>query len=261
MLNILAIARKELRVYFATMIAYVVIGVFMLLNGYMFVQLVGRYSQFMMQAMQMPQMMDQLSVTYLIAQPLVMNMGVFLIFFIPMLTMRLIAEEKKQRTFELLMTVPVRVWDIVLGKYLAALAVLAIMLLLTLTFPFALDLVNTEGRVIVWKTVASAYAGLFLVGAVFISIGLFWSATTENQLVAGVLALFTLLFLWVISWAASQAEGINKQILEHLSVLSHMQNFGNGLLELKSLVYLLSAAFFGLFLTHKVVEAQRYAGN
>ncbi len=257
----LAIARKEITLYFTTMIAYVVIGLFLLINGFMFVQLVGRFMQFTMQAMQQPQMSEQLNVTYLITQPLVLNMGVFLVFFIPALTMRLIAEEKRQKTYELLMTTPIGLWDIVLGKYLAAMFVLTVMIGLTFAYPLLVNLYSADSGGVAWSTVLSAYLGLFLVGAVFVAIGLFCSSVTENQIVAAILALAALLLLWIINWAATSADdGTVKAVLQHISVLDHLQNFTAGLIELKSLVYLIGAAFFGLFLTHKVLETQRYAG-
>jgi len=256
MRNSLAIAGRELRSYFVTPLAYVVLAVFSLITGYFFLQIVRFFQLQSMQYIQFkaPQMLERMNVTDMVLRPLFLNILVFFLFMVPFMTMRLIAEERKQGTFELLMTTPVRPWEIVAGKYLAGLGELAALIGVTFFFPAILMVVSD----IEWQTVVLSYVGMFLLGAALVSLGLFFSALTDSQMVAAVMTFGVFLLLWVIGWAADGASDRWKPILEQISVLEHVEPFTKGILRVRDLAYYMSVIFLGVFLTHRVVEAQRW---
>ena len=155
-------------------------------------------------------------------EPFFNNMTIILMFLLPMLTMRLFADEKKMRTEELLLTSPVRISAIIIGKYLAALIIYAIILLLTATYAvFVFANGNPEAAPLL-----VAYLGLFLLGAVFIAIGLFASALTENQVIAAVISFPAIMLIWVISWVGESGPGPGSGILTYLSFFSHFTEHG-----------------------------------
>src|SRR5436190_4800716 len=198
MRNILAIAHKELRSYFTSPIAYIVIGFFALLYGVFFVAIV-RF--FMTQAMQAGIMggAQSMNVNQQVIRPLFQNVTVVALFLLPMVTMRTYAEEKRSGTIELLLTSPVTDFEIVMGKFLGAVALYVIMLAVTLLH---LGLLFVYGNP-EWKPIFTAYVGLLLLGSCFISLGLLISSLTKNQIVAGMVTFAVFLMLWVITWIGS----------------------------------------------------------
>jgi len=197
---------------------------------------------------------QQVNINQMVYSPLFHNMSIILLLMIPLLTMRLFSEEKKTGTDELLYTSPISVGQIILGKYLAALAVLAAMLILTgvlSIFTFAYG--NPE-----LPQILNGYLGLFLMGAAFIGVGLFFSSLTENQIVSAILTFGALLLFWILNWAAYSASGMWKDVLDYLSFFQHFDDLTRGILDTTDLVYYLSFAFFGLFLTHSVIQSRRW---
>jgi ABC-2 type transport system permease protein len=254
MKNVRSITKKELKAYFSSPIAYTVIAVFMLLVGFFFYSLVSWFNSQSMQMAQNPYYAQQVNINQMVYSPLFHNISIILLLMLPLLTMRLFAEEKRIGTEELLFTSPVSVSQIILGKYLASLVILAVMLLLTgLLSLFAFAYGNPE-----IASVLVGYLGLFLMGAAFISIGIFFSSLTENQIVAAILTFGTLLLFWILSWAASSAGGMWKAILNYLSFFQHFDGMTRGILDTADLVYYLSFSFFGLFLTHAVIQSRRW---
>lgn len=253
MKNIWSIVKKEVRAYFASPIAYVVISGFLLLFGYFFYSLVWWFNAYAMQMAQNPAYAQQININQMVFSPLFHNMTLVLILLAPLLTMRLLAEEKKSGTDELLYTSPLSVGQIVLGKYFAALVVLAVMLgLSALLSIFAFAHGNPE--IAPWLT---GYLGLFLMGATFIAIGLFYSSLTENQIVAAFLTFVTLLLLLVLSWVASAGGGW-REVVGYLSFSAHFEDMTRGILDTKDVVYYISLSFFGLFLAHSVIQSRRW---
>lgn len=264
MRNAIAIAKKELYLYLTTPIAYVVFFATSFISAWFFLTLTGDFQRRSLQfaQFQAPQFLEQLNLTDMVVAPLVVNMGVILIFVVPFLTMRLLAEERRQSTLELLMTAPIRSGEIVAGKYLAALGVLLVVVGIVSLFPMLLDIYGTGssgGGGVEWQTVLAGLAGLFLCGAGFVAIGLFVSALTESQVVAALITFFVLLLFWVLSWKSADVEGAWRDVLLQASSLGHLVAFARGLVELKDLVYFLSLAVLGLFLTHRAVEARRWS--
>lgn len=262
MSNSIAIAKKELNIYFATPIAYVVFMMFVLIGSWFFLRLLGAYEMASLQYMRFnaPEQMNRLNFQDVIFSNLFRNMAIILIFIVPFLSMRLIAEEKRQKTIELLYTTPVTAMQIVWGKYLAALAILFCTLALTLTYPVLVQLVAKDQNGVEWRAVLLGYAGLFLLGAAYLAIGLFVSALTESQVVAAFITWAVLMLLFVVGWAAGEAaDGWVRDLITYAAAGNHLESFVRGTIDLKDLFYFLSVCTLGLFATHRAIEAHRWS--
>ena len=257
MRNILAITQKELKSYFSSPIAYIVIGLWALMYGYFFVALMNFFVRQSMQmnqfGMQGPQAMN---VNQQLIRPLLQNVLILILFLMPMVTMRSYSEEKRSGTIELLLTSPITDFQIVLGKFFGAMALYGVMLAVTLIH---LGLLFVYGHP-EWKPIATAYLGLLLMGGCFISVGLFISSLTKNQIVAGMVTFATFLFLWVINWIGSFAGPTVDSLTKYLSIIEHWDDFGKGIIDTSHLIYYLSFITFGLFLTAKSVDSERWRG-
>jgi ABC-2 type transport system permease protein len=254
MTGIRTIAKKELRTYFTSPIAYVVFTVFSVLAGFFFYSLINWFNSLSFQLSQNPSYYAQLNINQQVFAPLFHNLSVILLLMIPLLTMRLFAEEKRNGTEEMLYTSPISVGRIILGKFFAALIVLLGMLVLAaLPLGFAFLYGNPE-----IPAFLTGFLGLFLMGAAFIALGLFFSSLTENQIVAAVLTFGALLLFWIVNWAASAASGLGRSVLEYVSILGHFDNLTRGILDTTDIVYYLSFIFLGLFLTHAVIQSRRW---
>ena len=252
----LPVFRKEMRLYFGSPVAYVVFTFFLLISGWFFSQIFLFYSDASMRSFMQPQFCQNLNITENVMRPLFTNMGVVLLFFIPMLTMRLFAEEKKSGTMELLLTYPVRDGEILVGKFLAAAALYVVLLALTLVYP---ALVAYFTRV-EWGPILTGYLGLVLMGGTFLAVGLLVSSLTENQIVAGFGTFGILLLFWVIGWGAEFAGGTLRTVLQYLSVTEHIDTFSRGLIDTKDVVYHASAIALALFLSLRSLESKRWRG-
>jgi ABC-2 type transport system permease protein len=260
----IAIARKELEVYFTTPVAWVMLMVVAFFAAQFFNGALDAWRYLSARALtfQSPEAMAGLNVTDLVVARLLGSMGVFVIIVAPFLSMRLLAEEKRTRTFELLLTAPIRPLSIVVGKYLAALVVLAAVLALVAIYPLVLELAGegaSGGPAVEWRTVGTGFVGLFLLGAMALAIGLFFSALTESVIVAALLAEIVLLGLWVLTLFAVGAEGPTRDLVVGLSASEHLAGFLQGRIELRDVVYYLSFVVLGLYLTDRAVEAHRWA--
>lgn len=255
MRNILTIAGKELRSLFVSPIAYVVLTGFLLLGGWFFFNLLFRFSYLLTlyTGLQNAEGLRGLNLNEHVMAPLLHNLTIVLVIMVPIITMRAFAEEKRSGTYELLLTSPLTVAEIVLGKLLGAVTFIGIMILLTGIYPAILLLYgNPELGV-----VAAGYLGLFLLGAVFVSVGLLTSSLTENQIVAAVTCFVILLLLYVVSWPAETAGVAMGGVLKYLSVVDHFGEMVKGLIDTRDIVYFLSLIVLSLFLTHRSVEASR----
>src|SRR2546425_2456990 len=217
MKNAIAIAKKELNIYFATPIAYVMFTLFVVIGSYFFLRLLGAYEQASLMYMRFNagEMANRLNFQDAIFRNLFGNLGVILIFIVPFLTMRLVAEEKRQKTIELLYTTPVTPGEIVWGKYLAALAILVFALALTFTYPLLVQLVAKDANGVEWRSGLLGYFGLFLIGAADMGLGLFLSSLTASPVVAALIPFFGLLMTSVIGWGASRGEGLGSGLFTH----------------------------------------------
>ncbi len=255
MSNILAIAQKELRSYFSSPIAYIVIGMFALIYGYFYVVMLQYFVRAGMQGGMMggPQV---LNINQDMLRPVIQNLTVVMLFLLPMITMRTYAEEKRSGTIELLLTSPLTDLQIILGKFVGAMSLYMAMLAVTLPHMGVLYLYGDPE----WKPMLTAYAGLLLMGGSFVSLGLFISSLSKNQIVAGAMTFATFLMLWVINWIGSFSSGTVATITNYLSIIEHFDDFSKGVVDTTHLVYYLSFISFGLFLTAKSVDSERWRG-
>jgi ABC-2 type transport system permease protein len=182
------------------------------------------------------------------------NVTVVLIFIAPLLTMRLLADEQKTGTLEILLTAPVRDWEVVLGKYFAAMGLFLLMLVATLYYPFILWRIGGNPD---WGPILSGYLGLILLSSAMIAIGTLTSAVTENQIVAAVLGFGVLLLLWLIESARNVAPGAG-EILAYLALPAHYDDFASGAINLDDVVYYVSMTVGSLFLATRILETRRY---
>lgn len=253
MRNILAIAVKEIRSYFTSPIAYVVIGFYALLFGYFFAVMLTFFER---QSMQMMQMGGGVNINQMLIGPVFTNAEVVLLFVLPMVTMRIFAEEKRSGTIELLLTSPLTDLQIVIGKFLGGITLYAAMLAVTVVhmgFLFAFG--NPE-----WRPVLSGYLGLLLMGGCFLSLGLFISSLTRNQIVAGMVTFAVFLLFWVINWISTFMGPTTQNVLNYLSITEHLNDFTRGVVDTKHLVYYVSFIAFSLFLTVRAVDSERWRG-
>lgn len=255
-MRIWPIFKKEMRLYFTSPIAWVVLFTFVIIAGYFFHSIFAFFTLASMQAAMNPAMARELTVTDSVLRPLFSNISVILLLLIPLLTMRLFAEERRSGTIELLLTYPVRDGAVLVGKYLAALALYALMLTLTLLYP---AIVGYFAR-LEWGPLATGYLGLFLMGATFLAVGIFASSLTENQIVASLVTFATLLIFWVIGWSADYAGGTAGRVLSHLSILEHFDSFGKGVIDTKDVIYYVDFTIVALFLALRSLEARRWKG-
>jgi ABC-2 type transport system permease protein len=255
MRNILAIAQKEIRSYFASPIAYIVIGMFALLYGW-FYSVMLQY--FVRQGINMAMMGGQqtLNINQDMLRPVLQNVTVLLLFVLPALTMRTYSEERRSGTIELLLTSPLTDFQIIMGKFLGALSLYLVMLAVTLIHVGILFVYGNPE----WKPIATSYLGLVLLGGSFISLGLFISTLTTNQIVAYISTFSVFLFLWVINWIGSFSSGWIADLTGYLSIIEHFDDFSKGVIDTTHLVYYLSLITFGLFLTMKSVDTERWRG-
>ena len=255
MTNILAIAQKELRSYFTSPIAYIVIGIWALLYGYFYASLLA---YFVRQSMQMSQFGGQqpVNINEQMIRLLFQNVTILVLFLMPGITMRTYSEEKRSGTIELLLTSPVTDMQIILGKFFGAMALYAAMLAVTL---FHIAILFWFGNP-EWKPIATTYLGLLLFGGCFISVGLLISSLTKNQIVAGAATFGVFLLLWVVDWIGESMGPTGQAILKYLSMTEHLEDFVKGVIDTKHLVYYLSFIAFGLFLTVRSVDTERWRG-
>jgi len=262
--SVLAIIRKELYIYFTTPIAYVAFMVMAFFAAQFFTGSVDVYRTFVtrMSPYEGEQILEHLNLTDVVVSRLLGSVGVFIVISAPFLSMRLVAEEKRARTFELVMTSPVRPFEIVVGKYLAALAVLLVSIAIVAAFPVLLSFYARGahgGPAVEWQTVGTGLLGLFLLGAMCMAVGLFVSALSDSVIVAALISLIVLLGLWVVTIFTIGSQGPLRDLATGLSSAEHLGGFLQGRIELKDVVYYLSFVALGLWLTDRALEGQRWA--
>jgi ABC-2 type transport system permease protein len=185
-----------------------------------------------------------------------MNSAVIILFIMPMITMRTYSEEKRSGTIELLLTSPLTDLEIIVGKFVGAMGLYCAMLAVTVAYMGILFYFGNPE----WRPVVAGYLGLVLLGGCFISVGLLISSLTKNQIVAGVITFAVFLILWIINWSADQSGPTMRAVLNHLSIIDHFDDFARGIIDTKHVVYYLSFITFGLFLTAKSVDSERWRG-
>jgi ABC-2 type transport system permease protein len=256
MRNVLTIAARELKSYFVSPIAYVVLTGFLLLGGWFFFNLLARFNLLLTiySAQQNPQVLQRLNLNEFVIAPLLHNLSVVLVILVPVITMRTLAEEKKAGTYELLLTSPLRISEIVIGKFLGSFVFVAIMVALTGVYPLILFAYgNPETGVVL-----GGYLGLLLLATSFVAVGVLTSSFTENQIIAAVSCLVSLLLLYIIAWPADNAGETVGALLRYVSLTEHFAQMVKGIIDSKDLVYFATVIVLALFLTHRSVESIRW---
>jgi len=253
--NISTIARKELRSYFTSPIAWVLMGFFALIFGWFYVNYLDYFVRMSMSG-DMGGGMQAMNVNDRMIRPLLSNASVIVLFLLPMITMRTYSEEKRSGTIELLLTSPVTDVEIICGKFLGTFGLYIALLGTTVLYLAILFFYGNPE----WKPLLAGYLGLALMGGTFVSIGLFISSTTKSQIVSGFATFAVLLLLWVINWMAESSGPTASAILSYLSITQHFDDFARGIIDTKHVVFYLSFISFGLFLTLKSVDTERWRG-
>lgn len=232
-----AIYRREIGAYFTSGVAYVFLTVFYLLSGVFF------YNQVLLSG-------------YTDTSPMFSSMFIIVLFLIPILTMRLLSEEKKNRTDQGLLTAPISLWSIVLGKYFAALTLFIVAESIVFVYAMILSYLGT----VVWASLLGNYFAMLILGAAFIAIGVFISSLTENQMTSAVISMVVLFFLYLFDSITNnlQNETIKKMIAS-LSFYTKYIEFTQGVFNLTSVLFYLSTAFLFNFFTVRVLEKKRWA--
>jgi len=249
------IAGKDLRNIFVSPLFYIVSGICSLI---WFLIFATRLSEFLyqsqMQAMQ-GQGKDGLPVHFYVIFPHLSFVNLIMIFAVSAFTMRLFTEEKRNRTFDLLLTAPVTSTEIVLGKLIAGIGTAWALLLVAAVYPLSLAFFGSLD----WGPLASSFLGLAFLTAGYVAVGMFASSLTQSAVVAIILSLIFNIMLWFIGTLADRSlDPVGRSIIEHLSVGEHLQNYMKGNVSLAGLVFFLSLVFLFAFLTRQVVESARW---
>ena len=233
----LAIAQRELKSFFVSTIAWIVMAAFLLISGFLF-------SAILLST-------NEASLRYLIS-----NLSVILLFIAPFLTMRLLAEENRMGTVELLLTNPVRDAEVVLGKFLGVMGFVLVMLLFTLYFPALLFVFGTPDP----GPMVAGYVGVMLQAAAFVAIGLAISSMTQNQIVAAFLTFAILLVMWLSDSMSNYLGKPLADIMKYISVTSHFQDFSRGVIDSSHIIYFVSVAVAALFVAYLSLQTRRWRG-
>jgi ABC-2 type transport system permease protein len=253
MRNIYSIWKREIYVYFTSPIAYVVLTTFLVLSGYIFYSSVAFFSNISLQASQMEYAGD-INVTEIVLKPTFRNISVFMLMMMPIITMKLFAEEKKTGTLELILSYPIREVELLMGKFGAAFTIFLTMISLTGFYPALLYKYAAPDT----GTVITGYIGLFLLGGAFIAMGLMFSSFTENQIVAAAGSFGALLIFWLLGWCETFVGSGWGSLLAHLSFLKHFDNFSKGIVDTRDIVYYLNLTILFLFITMRSLESKRW---
>ena len=254
MKNSWIIAKRDLGSFFNSSIFYVITTVFLIIYSYIFVNILSFFSMQSMQSGQFQQMGIALNINEMVIEPSFQNMAVVLLLIIPIVTMRSFAEEKKSKTFRLLLSSPVHLKEIIWGKFLACMIVITVMVLIS---SYSIGFLFMIGEPDIGP-VLTGYLGILLTAGCYVSIGIFASSLTENQIVAAIITFGFSLFMWVIGWGAQTANSTTGQVLQYLSVIEHMDRFLKGMIETSDLAYFLSFIIFGLFLCYRTLDSNRW---
>jgi ABC-2 type transport system permease protein len=251
-----AVFRKETANFFVSPIAYALIATFLLISGFIFWANVSYMSVISLQAANNPMIAERININDFIVKPLMQNMAFILLFLTPLITMRIFSEEKKSGCIELLLTYPLTDVAVLSGKFLSAVFFLAVMLAATVPTMLLLFGLSTPDP----GVLLGGYLGLLLMGGAFISLGVFISSLSENQIVSAAISFGAVLFFWIISWSSSMAGDKAGMMLRQLSILEHAESFFKGIISLTDLTFFLLFTTFFLFLTLRSLETHRWRG-
>ncbi len=249
MKSVFTVFRKEFKSYFFSPIAYIVLFVFLLVSGIFFFL----YLQSFIEAQTDPRLTfagEGISLNEFVIRPFFGTISVLFLLLIPLITMRLIADERKSFTAELLFTSPVKITNIIIGKFLSSLLLFSVMIILSAVYILVVVKYGNPDP----GPILSGYLGLFLMGGSFLAVGIFASSLTDNQMIAAVISFGMLLVFWIMGASSSAGDSV----IGYLSIINHFENFGKGIIELTDVVYYLSFAFLGLYLAYIMLDSERW---
>lgn len=252
----LAIAASELWVAATTWTSYALVTAFFSLNALLFYGLLDDFQLRRMQLAQSPDAyrLQEINVTDFVVAPLFTYVATFFVFMLPLLTMRTLAEERRRGGLDFLLASQVRPWQVVAGKFLATAVIMMLMLLSTLAFPWSVD--SLSGGELDWRTVASGYLGMTLMGMFCLALGLAVSGWSGTQLTAALNTFAVLLLLWIVGFA-SNVPGVVGSAAGALSLTGHLLAFAQGLVRLVDLTYYLSGTLFALAVAERMVALSK----
>lgn len=256
MRSVCAVFKREVQAYFTSSIAYVVMAGFLLIVGLLYFLSFRWFVGVSFDAMRNPMFAEELDLSTMVVNGTIGTIGVVSVFVLPLLTMRLWAEEKRMGTVELLLTFPLRDREIVLGKFFAALTVYGILLVLSFLYPLLAAWFGPLDP----GPIVSGYFGTMLLGATLLALGFLCSTWTENQIVACALAWAGFLFFWLIGHAADFAGDSLGTIFTHLSFANHHEDFVKGIIKSQDIAYFTLFTACCLFLTLRSIESTRWRG-
>ncbi|NNF06709.1 MAG: ABC transporter permease subunit [Candidatus Eisenbacteria bacterium] len=248
MRSVWLIFQREFQAYWTSPVAYVVLAMFLILSGFFFF---GEFSRFVDFSQRGGSGVD---VNQMLIRPYFYTVSVMILFLLPLVTMRLFAEERRQGTLEVLLTTPATEFSLVLGKFFAALGLFAVMMLGSVVHIGLLFIFGSPDL----APVLTGFLGLFLTGAVYIAIGVLLSSLTQNQVVAAAISFSLFLALWLFYWIGGLTSGSLSKVLLYTSLAGHFENFGRGVLSSSDFVFYLSWIVAGLFGATQVVQSTRW---
>jgi len=261
MRKFLAIYNREVKSYFSSPIAYIIIGLFLLITGVFYYLIVSSFVQYCMRADMQAQYYrmapPKLNVNVMAIRNLFQNMSLFMSFFLPMITMKLYSDEKRTGTIELLMTSPITNLQSILGKFSAAVTLFLAMLAFTGVYMILLFVYGNPEL----GPILTGYLGLFLLGSSYIAFGVFFSTLTDNQIIAAASTFVFILFFWAIGWVSGMVSPGLGHTLSSFSLIEHFEDFAKGVLDTKHIVYYTSFITMGLFLSFVSIESSRWRGR
>jgi len=253
MRNVWVILRKELRSYFVSPVAYLLLAMFAVIFGFFFWNILGFFVREGMESMMRGQTFP-MNLNERVIRPLLSNISVVGLFLIPLITMRLFAEEKRTGTIELLATSPITDLQVILGKWMAAMILYGGMLLLgAVNFVFLFRYGHPD-----WKPLAIGYLGLLLQAGALLALGTFISTLTKNQIIAGAVTFALSLLLYILEWVTGFDTSTSARVISYMSIITHFESFSKGLLDSKDAIFYVSLIFLGLFLTSRSMESLRW---
>ena len=253
MRNVWIICRKELRSYFVSPVAYLLLAMFAVIFGFFFWNILAFFLREGMESMMSGQMIP-MNLNERVIRPLLSNISVVGLFLIPLITMRLFAEEKRTGTIELLATSPVTDLQVILGKWMAAVILYGGMLLLSaVNFVFLFRYGRPD-----WKPLAIGYLGLLLQAGALLALGTFISTLTKNQIIAGAVTFALSLLLYILEWVTGFDTSTSARVISYMSIITHFESFSKGLLDSKDAIFYVTLIFLGLFLTARSMESLRW---
>lgn len=251
-----ALLKKDFASYFRSWVGVLTLFGFLIMSGIFFTLFVLGYGQLSLEAArQAYEGIGDITLTGFIMGAFLLNLGVLLLFLVPLLAMRSLAEEKRSGTLELLYTYPLTDFEIVLGKYLSLLTQLFLLFLPTLAYVLVVKFLKAK---VDWGIIAGGSLGFILLGASFLSLGLFFSSLTENQIIAAGLTFTSLMLLWMLEWLVGFLPPVWNTRFGALAPFAHFRDFSLGVVDLTDVSYFLCMIVFFFFLTLRVVESRNW---